>query len=242
MTAGSNSHAQLGEVPIAILAGGLGTRLRSVVPDRPKLLAPIGGRLFIDVLLDWLEGQGARRVVLLLGHRAEQVTSHLAAAPRPGLAIETVVEPEPLGTAGAVAFGRAQLGAAAIVMNGDTFVDCDLDGFATSALSDSGAASLVAVHQADTSRYGRVEVRDGRLVGFQEKLDGRPGLVNAGIYFLKQAALAGIHEIKSGSIERDFFAQLPKESAMVWQTRGRFIDIGTPESLAAAGDLLRPVC
>lgn len=240
MTAGTNSHARLGTVPIAILAGGLGTRLRSVVPDRPKVLAPIGSRLFIDLLLDWLEGQGARRVVFLLGHRAEQVTSHLAAAPRPALAIETVVEPKPLGTAGAVAFGRARLGAAAIVMNGDTFVDCDLEAFAAAALSDPGPASLVAVHREDTSRYGRIEVRDGRLIGFHEKPDGRPGLVNAGIYLLKQPALTSIHEIESGSIERDFFAGLPKESAMVWRTRGRFIDIGTPESLAAAGDLLRP--
>jgi mannose-1-phosphate guanylyltransferase len=162
----------------------------------------------------------------------------LATVPRPQLAIEAVVEPEPLGTAGAVAFGRAHLGPAAIVMNGDTFVDCDLDAFATAALSDPTPASLVAVHQENTSRHGQVEVRDGRLIGFQEKLDGRPGLINAGIYLLKQPALTRINEIKSGSIERDFFARLPKGSVMVWQTRGRFVDIGTPGSLATAGDLL----
>jgi len=194
------------------------------------------------VLLDWLEGQGAKRVVFLLGHRAEQVTSHLADAPRPGLTIETVVEPEPLGTAGALAFACAHLGAAAIVMNGDTFLDCDLEAFAGAALSDPAPASLVAVHQADTSRYGRVEVRGDRLVGFREKLGGRPGLINAGVYLLKEAALTRIRKIKSGSIERDYFARLPNETAMVWRTRGRFIDIGTPESLAAAGGLLGPAC
>lgn len=240
MHGGADLRSGLGAVPIAILAGGLGTRLRSVVPDRPKVLAPIGKRLFIDVLLDWLEGQGARHVVFFLGHRAEQVTRHLSAAPRPELTIETVVEPEPLGTAGAVAFGRAHLGVAAIVMNGDTFVDCDLEAFAAAALSDPAPASLVAVHQEDTSRYGRIEVRGDRLAGFQEKINGRSGLINAGIYLLKEAALTRIQKIKSGSIERDYFARLPSESVMVWQTRGRFIDIGTPESLAAAGDLLQP--
>ncbi len=206
------------------------------------MLAPIGTGLFIDVLLDWLEAQGAKRVVFLLGHRAEQVTSHLSAASRPALTIETVVEPQPLGTAGAVTFGRAQLGAPVIVMNGDTFVDCDLKAFAAAALSDPAPASLVAVDQEDTSRYGRIEVRDGRLVGFQEKPDGRPGLVNAGIYFLKQPALKSIHEIESGSIERDFFARLPKRTVMVWQTHGRFIDIGTPDSLLAAGEVLQSAC
>jgi mannose-1-phosphate guanylyltransferase len=125
-------------------------------------------------------------------------------------------------------------------MNGDTFVDCDLDAFAVAALSDPAPAALVAVHQEDTSRFGRVEVRNGRLVGFREKLDGQPGLINAGIYLLKEPALTRIYEIESGSIERDFFAHLPEQSAMVWETSGRFVDIGTPESLAAADDMLQP--
>src|SRR5215475_7400448 len=92
-----------------VLAGGLGTRIRPVLGDVPKLLAPIGKRTYLDFLLEWLARFGARRVVFALGHGAPPILDHLGRRPRGSLAIETAVEPSPLGTAGAVRFARANL-------------------------------------------------------------------------------------------------------------------------------------
>src|SRR4051794_32472077 len=94
---------------VAVLAGGLGTRLRGAIGALPKVLAPVAGRPFLDILLDQIAHQGFGRVVLLLGYRADAVEAHLAAAPRSDLRIETVVEPEPRGTAGALRLALSRL-------------------------------------------------------------------------------------------------------------------------------------
>ena len=96
----SDSDApNLSDIDIVVLAGGLGTRLRGVLPDRPKILAPIGDDPYIAFLLDWLAYEGALRIIFSLGFRADQVQSYLADNPPPGLTVESVVEPEPAGTA-----------------------------------------------------------------------------------------------------------------------------------------------
>ena len=110
-----------------MLAGGLGTRIRPVLGDTPKLLAPIGGRPYLWYLLEWLRKFGARRIVLGLGHGAGAVLDYLRAQPAADLDIVTVVEPSPLGTAGAIRFARAHLRSdPVLVLNGDTFVNADL--------------------------------------------------------------------------------------------------------------------
>ena len=121
----------LAAVDIFVLAGGLGTRIQPVLGDLPKLLAPIAGRPFLEILVDWLKRFGARRVILGLGHRADAVLDYLKANPPADLQISTTVEPRPLGTAGAVRFVRGKLHSEpALVMNGDTVIAeanlCDL--------------------------------------------------------------------------------------------------------------------
>lgn len=228
---------------IVVLAGGLGTRLRGVLPDAPKVMAPIGGRPFLDHLLLWLRGQGARRVVLGLGYRADVVVRYLEAHTYPGLRVETVVETEPLGTAGAIAFARPLLASdPVLVINGDTFVDADLSAFLAAHRAAGAEASLLAAWVDQPGRYGRLVVdAHDRVVRFEEKdpLAVEPSWINAGFYLFSQTLLDRIARLSHGSLERDVLAALPAGSIHVSKVRGRFLDIGTPESLGAAEEVLR---
>ena len=232
------SFKSLSEVPVAILAGGLGTRLKQSLPDRPKVLAPVNGQPFLELLLTWLERQGARKVVLLLGHLADQVEGYLHSRPASALQIEVRVEPEPLGTGGAIALSYDLLAPCAVIINGDTFLDLDLRGFVETESSTPSPASIVVTHQKDTGRYGRCEIENDRLLSFSEKLPGSSGWVNAGVYLLKQPALKAIAMNSRSSIEKDYFEKLPSGSIRVWKAEGVFIDIGTPESLMAAKSII----
>src|SRR5690242_20947345 len=100
---------KLGEIQVAILAGGLGTRLRRVLPDLPKVLAPVNGKPFLEYLLEWLIRSGSRRVVLCLGYRSDEILTYLNSRSFAPLEILTIVEPEPLGTGGAVSHARGVL-------------------------------------------------------------------------------------------------------------------------------------
>src|SRR5579883_1653402 len=120
----------LAPVDILVLAGGLGTRIRPVLGGTPKVLAPIRGRPFLSYLLRWLTNFGARRVQLALGEGAAAVQGYLRDFCDPALAVTAVIEPHPLGTAGAVRFARARLRSdPVLVMNGDSFVGADLCAF-----------------------------------------------------------------------------------------------------------------
>lgn len=228
----------LESVEVAVLAGGLGTRLAGAVPDLPKALAPVGGRPFLEILLDWLEGHGARRVVLLLGHRADQIEAHLAAHRRPGIEFAFSIEPAPLGTGGALAFARDRFaGDPVLVVNGDTFVDGDLAALVAAHRAAAPAATMLCVEVPDAGRYGRVEIEDGRVVAFCEK-DAtwrRPAAINAGVYLVSKALLARIPAGQPVSLERDIFEKLPRGAlAAHLDRRARFVDIGTPESWSGA--------
>ncbi len=235
----------LAGIDVAVLAGGLGTRLRPVLgDDLPKVLAPVGGRPFLDVMVAWLDGYGARRLVLCLGHLADKVVAHVAGMEcGAGLAIETVIEPGPLGTGGALRFATPHLRSDPVmVMNGDSWVDADLAGFVAAHRAGGAFLSLLCVRVADASRFGRVEVAaDGAVTRFAEKeADGRPGLINAGIYLLSRAALAALGRAEGPSFERDFMAVLTDGRVRAHVCEGAsFIDIGTPDSFHQADTVIR---
>jgi mannose-1-phosphate guanylyltransferase len=234
--------AALGNIDVAILAGGLGTRLAGAVPDLPKALAPVGGRPFLDHLLDWLEGHGARRIVLLLGHRADQIEAHLAARPRPRLEFALSVEPAPLGTGGALGFARAHFRSdPVLVVNGDTFVDSDLAALARAHAASGAPATMLCVEVADAGRYGRVEIADGRIRSFREKDPSFRGAaaINAGIYLVSRALISAIPTGRPVSLERDVFERQPPGTlAAHVDRRARFVDIGTPESWSGAAAIV----
>jgi len=228
------------DIVVAVLAGGLGARLASVVPDLPKVLTPVCNRPFLDILLDQLSDQGIKRVVLLLGHRSDQVVDYLQGHPRQGMKISTIIEPKPLGTAGAVANARNALGESTIVMNGDTYIDLDIAGFSNEAKNSKTNAAILTIFKSDTGRFGRLELdQNNHVISFHEKAPGAEGWINAGIYYLKKRALDSIYKIKTGSIEHDYFEKLPRGSLLAHPVTGRFVDIGVPESLAEAESVLR---
>lgn len=229
-------------VDIVVLAGGGGTRLGSVLGDAPKIMAPVGGRPFLEYLLRWLIGQAAARVVLALGHRAEPVLAYLETHRSPPLEVLTVVEPRPLGTAGAVGFALPCLRSDPVmVMNGDTVVEADLAAFVASHRKAGAAAAVLCARVRDPHRYGRVEIDSSdRIARFEEKSStaAAPSWVNAGVYLFDRTILERIARLEHGSLERDVLEAMSPGSIHACRTEGRFLDIGTPESLALAATFL----
>lgn len=259
----------------ALLVGGLGTRLRPLTERVPKPLVEVGGKPFLDYLLERLAAEGIRDVVLLCSYKHELVEAHCGTGKRWGLRIRYSVEDEPRGTGGALVQARPQLEAAGaegsrggeakkagrptggraaplLVLNGDTFVDFDL-------------AAFMAFHQETTARGGglltlltmegpleargsmRVDAR-GRVLEFLEKGRGGVGRFNTGAYLIEPAALDLLAaEVSAGRLGRKFsletegFPLLLKRRALhAFETRGRFVDMGTPQSLRGAAEVLNP--
>jgi NDP-sugar pyrophosphorylase family protein len=234
--------ASLASTDVAILAGGLGTRLSSVLPDTPKVMAAIDGRPFLDILLEGLVRQGARRVVLCLGSRAQAVIDYLAVHSYSPIEMETSVEARPLGTAGALVLAFSSFRSDPVmVMNGDTWTDADLPEFLASHAAAGVPVSILCAKMPDSRRYGRVEIDDtGRITRFEEKNSGPPsaGWVNAGVYLLDRSVLAQLSPERHHSLERDVFEALPPGSIHAHRSEARFLDIGTPESLRQAESFL----
>ena len=238
MLAHSALSRGLDGIDAAVLAGGLGTRLKGAIGDQPKILAPVAGRPFLDHLIDYLFDFGNLRLVLCLGYRADSVLAHLARRPSGPVTVCPVIEPEPLGTAGALRFARPHLRTdPVLVLNGDTFVDADLAGFADRHRESGASLSLLCVEVEDAARYGRIE-RDmqGFVSGFVEKDPNHQGkgLISAGFYLFSAAFLDQLTNFPGSSLERDLFQRLPSGTIRTEVARGGFIDIGTPESFARA--------
>jgi len=229
---------------VFVLVGGLGTRIAELYPDRPKALVPVAGRPFIDHVLASLAGRGLTDVVLCAGHRAESLTAHVGDGARFGLRARTVVEDEPRGTAGALAFARRQVGhpdETFLALNGDTWAEYDTK--AMLALHEGlGADATLACYRVDESAArGTVETSDdGRLVGFREKASAGPGWVSGGVYALEPGALEGIGPGESWSLETDVFPALLAAGRTIgaWRAPGRFWDMGTPAGRAEAEAML----
>jgi D-glycero-alpha-D-manno-heptose 1-phosphate guanylyltransferase len=218
-------------VAAAILAGGPGTRLRSVVADRPKVLAPVRGRPFVTYLLDQLGAAGAAEVVLLTGYRGGQVREALGEGYR-GLRLRYSEEPVPLGTGGAVRHALALLAEERVLLlNGDSYCDVELGDFVSAHRGRDADAALVLARVADTGRFGRVAVGAGRRIErFEEKGAAGPGWVNAGVYLLRRGWVASWPE-GILSLERDLLpAAVAARRARAHRCDGDFLDIGTPES------------
>jgi mannose-1-phosphate guanylyltransferase len=234
----------LDKIDVAVLAGGQGTRIRGVLGGTPKLLAPIGGRPFLEILVQRLKAFGMKRLVLGIGHLADKVAAHLKAHPIAGVEVITAVEPKPLGTAGALQFLRPHIKSdPVIVMNGDSFCGADLCEFVAVHRRRGAQVSLLAVEVKDAARYGRLDVGDGGLVhGFSEKdADASgPGVVNAGVYLFSAALLDKIAAMSGESLEKDVFPTLLESGVNAFVTDAPFIDIGTPEDLQRAEEVLKP--
>ena len=214
-----------------ILAGGLGTRLRSVVADVPKCLAPVRGRPFLHWQIESLRSRGVDHFVLALGHGASMVKDAMRDF-APDLALDCFTEPRALGTGGAIAFALDAGGLAeALVANGDTYLGGDLAQMLAPIDDASGERLRIAVTGVpDRGRFGGVEVSStGRVERFVEKGTHAPGRINAGLYRVRRAALPPGHD-QSYSLESEVFPALAARGELsAVDLAGPFIDIGVPE-------------
>ena len=231
------------DLSVAILAGGFGTRLRSAVADRPKVLAEVAGKPFLAWWLDRLEEQGARHVVFCTGYLADQVKSCFGS--RYGrMELGYSVEPEPLGTGGSLRHALGQLRSEhVLVLNGDSFCEVDLVAFWMRHLARGTAASMVLTEVENTQRFGRVTLQpDWRITQFEEKGGNpAPGWINAGIYLLQRELLTVLPENQPLSLERDLLPGWLSAGVTGFAGSGRFIDIGTPKTYAAATEFFAAI-
>jgi NDP-sugar pyrophosphorylase family protein len=216
-----------------VLAGGLGTRLRSRFGDLPKPLVPLGGRPFLERQIEWLAGHGIRDIVLCVGHGADRVRAALEDGGPLGVTLQYSTEAEPLGTAGALRLAAPLLEGPALVVNGDTLLACDPWSLER-ARWERGVVGAVALFEVvDASARGRVECdAEGRVVQFVEKAPGPEGAawVNGGLYAFDPGLWRWIPPEGPASLERDVLPQLARASQLHGHcVPGEFFDIGTPE-------------
>lgn len=221
-----------------VLAGGFGTRLREVVVDVPKPMAPIAGRPFLEILLGSLARKGVSRVIVSLGFMAENISSHFGTRFQ-GLDLAYVVEDTPLGTGGATRLAiEACTQDHVFVFNGDTYLDLELEQLEQQWQTKQHPI-VVSRQVPDTIRYGRLVVDGNRITSFAEKGIVGPGLINAGCYVLATDALAQFPLNQPFSIETDYLVpEVSSSDVEVFVTEGLFIDIGIPEDYARAQKLL----
>lgn len=226
----------------AILAGGSGTRLRSAVADRPKCLAIVRGRPFLIWILTQLAAWGIRDAVLCTGYMADMMEGTLGSS-HGSLRIRYSREGTPMGTGGALRQALPMLESdPVLVLNGDSYCQVDLAamlGFHEDRLS---AATLLLIQVPNISRYGHVVIDDrDRVTQFAEKCSPRDlsapppsGWINAGVYLLSRAFIASIPPGRAVSVEKEIFPSAINGGLHGFRGHGRFIDIGTPDSYAAA--------
>ena len=217
-----------------VLAGGLGSRLRHIVPGLPKPMALVGGCPFLQILLTSIAKKGISRVVLSLGYKSEMVVNHFGTS-FAGMRIVYSIEDTPLGTGGALrkAFNMCEEDHN-YVFNGDTFLDLEIGEVEQNWLTHESPI-LIAREVLDTTRYGRIVTEGGRVVRFSEKSTSGPGLINAGCYVFPSDILDKFKSREHFSLEEDFLSvAVRKYRFEIYISKGYFIDIGEPEDFARA--------
>jgi NDP-sugar pyrophosphorylase family protein len=224
----------LAGITAAVLAGGPGTRLRPLLGQRPKVLAPLGGRPILAYPLEQLAAAGVRTAVVCTGWGAEAVEAAFGPALGP-LRLHYSREAAPLGTAGALRAALPLLSSPELlVLSGDAFCEVDLAELVQSHVRRGADATLVVVSVPDAFRYRRVDVDPlGRVRAVRERAEPGPGWVNAGVYCLARRLL---EELPAGprSLEREALPGWLARRCYVVPSLGRFLDLDTPEAYAAA--------
>lgn len=226
----------MSEMTALVLCGGLGTRLRPVVSDVPKALASVAGQPFLHHLLRFITGYGFTDIVLCTGFGADQITAFCGDGSRWGARIRYSQETQPLGTAGALKNAEGSIESrAALVFNGDSLVAADLALMAKRHEEKHASITMAVARVDDQSRFGSVILGDGGIVsGFREKGVAGEGWINAGVYAIERSVIASIPAGRPVSLEQEIFPQYIGNGFFAVETRGSFIDIGTPASYGEA--------
>lgn len=228
----------MGASTAIILCGGLGTRLSSVVSDRPKSMAIVAGKPFLEILITGLITQGITKLILATGYLKNEIEGYFGPEFM-GAEIEYSREEAPLGTGGAIKKAAQHVtDFPVLVCNGDSWVDFTLEALAAEFRKTNSPVMLLRELE-DTARFGSVSVMDGRIESFGEKSTSGPGYINAGVYLLDDSTLSRLPASVSFSFESDFLQpQISNLDFRAAFANGRFIDIGTPDDyVKAQGEL-----
>jgi len=227
-----------------ILAGGFGTRIKHLLGDLPKPMAPVNGRPFLEWVVRWLAAQNIRRVVLSTGYLTEVIEKHFRAQPVAGVQVTCVPETTPLGTAGGFlhAVHQSKINAPAwFLLNGDTLAFVNLAEALKALDHDATAGVIFGREVPDTSRYGSlITDAGGRLECFAEKRPGR-GVISTGVYLFRDSLVKQFSDKVPLSLEQEVFPALTAAgvSLKVLQMNIPFLDIGTPDTLREADLFIR---
>ncbi|HCI79331.1 MAG TPA: hypothetical protein DHW02_06550 [Ktedonobacter sp.] len=214
-----------------ILAGGAGTRLRPVLEQLNKPMAPVAGKPFLEYLLLQLKNNEIYEVTLCVGYKAHLIQSYFGTGNRLGMYISYSYETDFLGTAGALKLAEDFIhDDVFFLMNGDSLFDIELHTLMHYHYTTKAIASLALARVADTQRYGVVQLNEsGHIENFFEKREGRTaGLINSGIYMFNREVLDSIPAGQAVSLEKDILPKLIGHGLYGLPLEGYFIDIGIP--------------
>jgi D-glycero-alpha-D-manno-heptose 1-phosphate guanylyltransferase len=225
-----------------ILAGGMGTRLRSAVPDLPKPMAPINGRPFIEYQMDYWIEQGVGRFMLSVGYMKEVIMDHLGSSYR-SASLTYAIEEEPLGTGGGLLLAAQDLSESFLVLNGDTFFEVDLATLRKFHANHSADWTFSLFRTSEGGRYMGIEVKsDGKIGSLQSGTGEQSRLANGGVYLVNPSVLANKAFAPGSklSLEDALFPALVAEGYKLYglEFPGVFIDIGIPQDYFRAAKVL----
>ncbi len=218
-----------------ILAGGLGTRLKGVISDMPKPMAPVANQPFLKYIFDYLKQQGIERVILSVGYKYELIEDFFGNNYE-GLELVYSTENEPLGTGGGIRLAVDKLnGEQAFIINGDTFFDVNLLELEKVAITENSDLCLALKSMQSFDRYGSVSLQGSRIISFKEKQFMQEGLINGGVYWFQKSLLEAFKSGEKFSFEQDLMEkQVDQKIISGFISDTYFIDIGIPEDYAQA--------
>ena len=216
-----------------ILAGGLGTRLRAMISDKPKPMVQICGKPFLEWQIELLKRFNLRDIILSVGYMGNEIKNYFGNGKKFDVGIEYAEEEEPLGTGGALKNAKSYVFRENkfIVMNGDTYLNTDFIDFIKFHEEKNGLATIALAKVNDPHRYGSVKIdRNCKVAEFIEKSDKSFGRVNAGVYIFDSSIYRYMPDKDKFSLEYDFFSMLLETKRIFgYKTNCYFRDLGTPE-------------
>ena len=219
-----------------ILAGGLGTRLRTAVADLPKCMAPVAGKPFLYWVIQYLQEQNITSFVFSLGYMHEVIENYIKTT-LPHFAVQFSVENEPLGTGGAIHLAMQMCTEEnVLVVNGDTLFEINIENIAALHFAKKSACTLALKPMQNFSRYGVVQTdAHHKIISFEEKKYYTKGLINGGVYLINKLQFLQIIFPQKFSFEKDYLEKYINAVVMTGvEDDGYFIDIGIPEDFTKA--------
>jgi D-glycero-alpha-D-manno-heptose 1-phosphate guanylyltransferase len=223
-----------------ILAGGMGIRLREVITDVPKPMAPVNDKPFLYYLFKWIKQYPVDKLVLSVGYKSESIVKYFGNSVF-NIPLEYVVEGKPLGTGGAVKYALQKTkGRNILILNGDTYFPIDLNKFFSFHIKRNSLFTVALKRMQNFDRYGTVECKGNTILKFNEKKFCKDGLINGGIYlidrqFIESRKLPGEFSLEKEILEKEAGTSVLK--GLVFDDL--FIDIGIPDEYLRAEAVLK---